>query len=197
MKSPKAPVPASSGRVLLVVAIGIPAALLGNACDKNKSQSPQELVAAADKIIKQEDVHRALEALYDVYLTGSPEEAEAALLDSGKHIEVLRIGRKDMKFLLHARLHCLEKAIGNDDEAYLHLVKARFWWLAKQIGISTWSSSENAKWLREFTEQRCDRFVIEFDSTNTDKKGARFWQELPGGATSPEDWLAATYGKEQ
>ena len=43
MKSPKAPVPASSGRVLLVVAIGILAALLGNACDKNKSQSPQEL----------------------------------------------------------------------------------------------------------------------------------------------------------
>lgn len=98
------------------------------------------------------------------------------------------------RFWQHSRLHCIKKALGDEDGASVHFAKMRYWWLALREGDSSWSTSKLAEKLRSYTEYRSDSKVVWFDNGHTNGKGARFWQELAGGPISPDDWLKATYG---
>ncbi len=168
-------------------------------CDRSSQNKPRlspTEAAQALKDMKTEAEHAlALYELYESYLSGSPEEAVAAMRAVNKYVPMLKHGREPERFFQYARLHCVTMALGDEDEAYLYFVKARYWRLA-MFESEGRPSSAIAKSLREFTEYKCDRFVIEFDLSRR-SGGAQYWRELPGGPVSPHDWLKKTYREEQ
>lgn len=202
----------TSKRLLSVVVLSLATSTMATTCWRRIQGKPSLSPAEAKQVLRQmqneEDRSRALLELYQTYLTGSPDEAIAAMVGVDQCVEQMVHVHEDMakshelsraadRFWQHARLHCLTKALGHDDEACVHFLKMRYWWLALREVDSSWSTSERAKRLREYTEYKCDRLVIEFDKGRTDGKGARFWRELPGGPISPDDWLKATYGERE
>jgi hypothetical protein len=164
-----------------------------NGCDQ--SQSDQEQCKTTQKSASIDLAVKGLDDLYNKYLHTTPEIARECLLAVDNHIAALDQGREGLRFLKHARLHCLLKALNRDEEAYLEFIKVRYWWLMeREMGRA--ATREITKRARELTERECDRMVIEFDRDNTDGKHAQYWQALPGGPVAPDEWLDKTYGPE-
>jgi hypothetical protein len=149
-------------------------------------------VVGNDNLLSQQ-ASGELDKTYQSYLTGTPVEARADLLKAEKHIVNLKIHQEATRFLLFARLHCLAKALGNDGEAAIHFVRARYWYLMSlEVADPNCSVEQLSEKLKAMTEEQCDRFVIEFDKANA-KKEARYWKLLPRGPASPDQWLRSQY----
>lgn len=188
-------------RLRFIMVSSVLVSTMGTACQPSSNATARPSRVDAKKALKEmqgeQDVASALNKLYQRYLTGSPEDAMTAMLEMDAWIPKLKKrAREQYRFWQHARLHCLSKALGNNDDAYLGFVKLQYWRLAIREAERTLATAEIARSLREFTEYECDRIVIEFDRTRTEGNGARFWRQLLTGPMTPGEWLKATYGKE-
>lgn len=181
---------------IAICAVSIISMCIGSTCD-NQHQSPTGSKRALKELTAEASAEIELDRLFQTYLTATPEEAKAALRDEEKYMPALKQGREANRYIRFARLHCLAKAMGDNDWACVLFVKVRYWRVALDEWHGTDSTSEIAAHLRRFTEHRCDRMVIRLDATSTKGKGARYWQELPGGPITPEEWLEKTYGREE
>ena len=95
---------------------------MASSCDKQRP-SPAETIDGLREMQSELEIAQSLNELYDKYLTGTPEEAKAALLEEEVHASMLKHGREANRYMQHARLHCLAKAMGEEDQARVLFVK--------------------------------------------------------------------------
>lgn len=145
--------------------------------------------AAPPATISPEAAAKALNDLYTSYSTGNVEEAQRSLEAANKYIECLNHGKEHALFFLHARMHCLARATNDPDRACIEFAKARYWYLSK-AEATTLSRHKTCEQLNKFTEFECDRIVIAYDKANAAKAQAHFWETLPSGPTTAQDWLS-------
>lgn len=139
------------------------------------------------------DAASKLDALYKRYLAAGPDDARMCLVKAEEVIRLLKSDQEWSWFLMYARLHCLENSLGNNDEAAVYYVKAKYWYLIYLEKSRKLAVADQASKLLQLSEEQCDKCVIEFDRDNNDGKHAMYWRRLPNGATTPDEWLKLRY----
>ena len=104
--------------VLIVLAAGVGVAGSGSGCRgcDTRQGIPASQAAAAE-----------LDRQYEQYLTGDAEQARVSLAAASQPCSRLERGLNWASFLLHARLYCLDKYTGREDESVLEFTKAKYW----------------------------------------------------------------------
>lgn len=135
------------------------------------TRKKRALSKEADETVAQIDLW------YREYLTGDVATARSRLIEAAKLIGASRntnVVQGGMWFC-YARLHCLEKRVGDPALAQIYFEKARYWRLVSLEGNGFAVTNIVAK-LDSFTPSACDEFVDDWDRKFTRGAGASYLQ---------------------
>jgi hypothetical protein len=131
-------------------------------------------VDPAEEAVKQSD------ALYQVYLTGSRDQARGSLEETIRVIENANLkpwAKANTLYITYARIYVLERRTGTEALAEAALVRARYWFLRKHE-LSGESEEQAGAAVRSMTADKCMDFVDKWDKEHTDGVGPRYAHPL-------------------